>query len=284
MLPSGRAYEVCASEMEEMFMKNYFVVGHPVNHSLSPKIHALFAAQFDLKIIYETTDFEPGRFTECMAELRRESDPAGLNITVPFKLDAADYCTDVSERAKLAGAVNTISFDEDGIHGDNTDGVGFMTDVTVRFGQPLRGSRVLIAGAGGAACGLLAVLKDEGCASITVANRTIDKALAMQARFGVKAMTFADTAEGGFDVVINATSASLSGAAPAIPCSAFNQCALAYDLFYAKDATPFMRLASESGAKKVVDGLGMLVEQAAESFRIWHGLSPETDTVYSACR
>ena len=265
-------------------MQKFFVIGHPIAHSLSPRIHKMFAAQFDLEISYEPCEFEPGAFIENMSVLRREHAPLGCNVTVPFKSDAFAYCEAVTDRAREAGAVNTISFENGTVRGDNTDGVGFVRDVTGRCGEPLQGARVLVCGAGGAARGVVAALKNLGCASITVANRTPEKALALGADMGVAAMSYVDTAAGGWDVVVNATSASLSGAAPAIPNSAFKDCRLAYELAYGPEPTPFMKLAAASGAARVEDGLGMLVEQAAESFRIWLGRSPDTAPVYEAIR
>lgn len=265
-------------------MQKFFVIGHPIAHSLSPRIHKMFAAQFDLEISYEPCEFEPGAFIENMAVLRREYSPIGCNITVPFKSDAYAYCETVTERARAAGAVNTISFENGTAHGDNTDGVGFVRDITGRCKEPLQGARVLVCGAGGAARGVVATLKDLGCASITVANRTPDKALALGADMGVSAASYVDTAVGGWDIVINATSATLSGAAPAIPNSAFKDCRLAYELAYGSAPSPFMRLAADSGVARIEDGLGMLVEQAAEAFRIWLGRSPDTVPVYEALR
>lgn len=265
-------------------MNKYFVVGHPVDHSLSPAIHAMFAKEFDLDMTYEAYDIADLNFIPGMAVLLREQKPAGVNITVPFKEDAYAYCEEVTERAKVCRAVNTITFEEGRIKGDNTDGAGFVRDLMVRCGQPLKGSRILIAGAGGAARGVVAALKGMGCAKIAVANRTPARAIAMGKEMGIDAMTFVDTAEGGWDIIVNATSASLTGASPAIPNSAFKNCTLAYDLFYSKEPTPFMRLAAESGVKRIEDGLGMLIEQAAEAFKVWHGRSPETASVYAALR
>lgn len=265
-------------------MQQYFVVGHPVAHSLSPRIHKMFAAQFDLDIGYETYDIEAGSFIAGMAVLLRERKPQGINVTVPFKQDAFEYCEEVTERARACRAVNTIVFENGRTLGDNTDGVGFVRDVMTRCAQPLQGQRILVAGAGGAARGVIAALKPLGCAKIAVTNRTLNHAVALGQEMGIEAMSFVDTAAGGWDVIVNATSASLTGASPAIPNSAFKDCRLAYDLFYSQQATPFMRLARESGVKRVEDGLGMLVEQAAEAFRVWLGRSPETASVYAALR
>ena len=164
------------------------------------------------------------------------------------------------------------------------EGIGFVTDVEKRFGFPLKGARVLILGAGGAARGVLAALKDCGCAAIAVANRTPAHVTDLIKDFGVRPLLFTETAAGGFDLIVNCTSAGLSGVAPAVPNTAFKDAAMAYDLFYAAEPTPFPRLATESGRPKCVDGLGMLVEQAAEAFRLWHGKMPETESVYQSLR
>lgn len=265
-------------------MQQYFVVGHPVAHSLSPRIHKMFAAQFDLDIDYEAYDIEAGSFIPGMAVLLRERKPQGVNVTVPFKEDAYAYCEEVTDRARACRAVNTIVFEDGHAKGDNTDGVGFVRDVMTRCAQPLQGARVLVAGAGGASRGVIAALKPLGCAKIAVANRSPDRALALGQEMDVESMSFVDTACGGWDVIVNATSASLDGVSPAIPNAAFKDCRLAYDLFYSQEPTPFMRLAAESGVAHIEDGLGMLVEQAAEAFRIWLGRSPETASVYAALR
>lgn len=264
-------------------MKKFYVFGHPVEHSLSPRIHGMFGEQCHIDLDYRTYDIEPGGFIECVGRLRREENPAGANVTVPFKLDAADYCTQLTERARAARAVNTMTFDGERVYGDNTDGIGFLNDLTGRCGVAVRGKRVLIVGAGGAARGVLAVLRGEGCASIIVANRTVDRAVALAKEMGVQSAAFTDLTT-GYDVVINATSAGISNVAPAVPSTIFQRAEIAYDLFYAKDPTPFMRLAAESGCTHVEDGLGMLVEQAAESFKVWFGAKPDTRAVYAALR
>ena len=158
-------------------MDKYFVIGHPVKHSLSPEIHKMFAAQFDIEMSYETRDFEPGGFIEGMAVLRREDSPKGANVTHPFKMDAYQYCDEVTPRARKCEAVNTLIFDGNRVLGDTTDGKGFVNDVTQRCGASLTGARVLILGAGGAGRGLVAALQEEGCARIYIANRTPESAL-----------------------------------------------------------------------------------------------------------
>lgn len=263
-------------------MDRFYVIGNPINHSLSPAIHAAFARQFGIEQTYEIRRFD--RFEEDMGALRREMNPAGVNITVPFKRDAFEYCDVLTDRARAARAVNTMSFYDGMATGDNTDGVGFVADVEKRFGFALKGTRVLILGAGGAARGVLAALKDCACAAISVANRTPAHVTDLVTDFGVRPLLFTETAAGGYDLVVNCTSAGLSGVSPAVPNTAFKDAMMAYDLFYAAEPTPFMRLASESGCSKVVDGLGMLVEQAAEAFRLWHGKMPETQSVYEALR
>lgn len=265
-------------------MRRFYVIGNPVGHSLSPRMHRLFAQQFDLDISYEHCQMTPGRFIEEMAVLRREQQPFGCNVTAPFKSDAADYCDELTERARLAGAANTLSFIDGKCFGDNTDGVGFVNDIQQRCGIDLKGQRVLILGAGGATRGLLSELRSHACACVAVANRTLQKAEALGADFPIRPLSYTDTADGRYDVVINATSAAFSNAAPAVPNTAFQNACIAYDLAYGPQPSPFMRLAMESGCSRVEDGLGMLVEQGAESFRIWFGLSPQTGEVYRILR
>ncbi len=262
-------------------MKKFYVIGHPVAHSLSPKIHGMFARQFNIDIDYQPLDIEPGSFIDSVGTLRREQNPAGANVTVPFKQDAADYCTQLTERARVAGAVNTLTFNGNDVYGDNTDGAGFLRDLTGRCGIGLVGKRVLVLGAGGAARGVIAAIRSQGCARITVANRTIGRAIALADEMGVHYAAYTDLAD-EYEIVVNATSAGLSNAAPAVPNTIFKKCEIAYDLVYSKYGTPFMRLAAESGCGRVEDGLGMLVEQAAESFKVWFGCEPETSSVYKA--
>ena len=264
-------------------MKKFFLLGHPVSHSLSPRIHGMFAEQCHMQIDYRTYDIEPGGFIDYVGRLRLEENPAGANVTLPFKRDAADYCTEITERARSAGAVNTMTFSGNHVYGDNTDGAGFVNDLTGRCGVSLLGKRVLVIGAGGAARGVLAAICSQGCARITVSNRTIGAAIALADEMGVHYAAFTDLTT-GYDIVINATSAGLSNASPAVPGTIFKDCEIACDLFYAKTSTPFMRFASESGCRRVEDGLGMLIEQAAESFHIWLGARPDTKPVYAALR
>lgn len=265
-------------------MDKYFVIGHPVNQSLSPDIHKMFAAQFDLDMSYDRKDFEPGCFIEGMAVLRREDAPKGANVTHPFKMDAYRYCDEVTPRARKCEAVNTLTFDGGRVVGDNTDGRGFIVDLTRRCKATLQGARVLVLGAGGAGRGLVTALQDEGCARIYLANRTPERAVSAGQALGCSYGSFADLIGERFDIVVNATSAAFSGAAPAVPSSVFAECSLALDLTYSALPTPFMSLALESGAANVQDGLGMLVAQAAESFAVWTGRMPEIAPVYDAVR
>jgi len=210
----------------------------------------------------------------------------GANVTVPFKLDAYDMADELTERAQAAGAVNTLVFDGHRIKGDNTDGVGLVNDIVKNAGVSLAGKRILLLGAGGAARGVVLPLLHQHPATLVIANRTPEKAQELAQRFGVHGPIQASSFEAlqeKFDVVINATSASLSADLPPISPALFGTGTLAYDMMYGKDATVFMRFAQEHGAQ-VRDGLGMLVEQAAEAFHVWRGVRPDTAPVLHALR
>lgn len=206
-----------------------------------------------------------------------------MNVTVPFKLEALELADRPTERARLAGAVNTLRFDPDGAFGDNTDGIGLVRDIRDRLGFSLRGKRILILGAGGAARGVVLPLLEEGPAELAIANRSVDKAEVLKTQFTpfgeLVAGGFADFAGGGFDLVINATSASLGAQSLQLPSGLFAPGALAYDMVYGKGETVFMTDARRQGAARVADGLGMLVAQAAESFFLWRGVRPDTAPV-----
>jgi shikimate dehydrogenase len=212
----------------------------------------------------------------------------GANVTVPFKEQAFALCDRLSERAARAGAVNTLTFAGGEVAGDNTDGAGLVRDIEVNLGFPLAGRRILLLGAGGAARGALAPLLECRPAGLAIANRTADKAAALAAGFAdlaaVDAGNYADFAGRAFDVVINATSASLAGAALPLPAGLFAPDSLAYDMMYGKGETPFLALARAQGAARRADGLGMLVEQAAEAFLVWRGVRPDTAPVLAALR
>jgi shikimate dehydrogenase len=267
----------------------YCVIGNPIAHSRSPGIHAAFAAQTGQDIVYERClaplDGFAGTVRGLIAQGYR-----GANVTVPFKLEAAALATRLEERARLAGAVNTLRFEGDEIVGDNTDGPGLVADIVRNAGVALNGKRVLLLGAGGAARGVVLPILQHGPAAIVIANRTRATADELAAHFAgqaahpgqVRACGFEDIV-GAFDVVINATSASLSNAMPPVPASAFCRGTLALDMMYGKAPSPFMEFAASHGAT-ARDGLGMLVEQAAEAFAIWRGVRPQTATILEQTR
>jgi shikimate dehydrogenase len=265
----------------------YCVFGNPVAHSRSPAIHAQFAAQCGEDLTYETLLAPLDGFADAVRRFSAAGGK-GANVTVPFKEEAFRLCTRLSGRAARARAVNTLTFTDDGIAGDNTDGAGLVTDIQDNLACPLAGKRILLLGAGGAARGAVAPLLACSPAELAIANRTAAKALALAADFAdlatVAAGSAADFDGRAFDVVINATSASLSGAALALPGGLFAPGSLAYDMMYGKGETPFLVLARAQGAARVADGLGMLVEQAAEAFRVWRGVRPASRPVLAALR
>ncbi len=268
-------------------VRQFTVVGNPIEHSKSPQIHQLFAQQFDLRIDYGTTLGEVGGFNQAVQHFEA-SGGAGLNVTVPFKLDAFHLADQLTPRAEFAGAVNTLWFDGGKIHGDNTDGIGLLNDITNNIGFDLAGKRILLLGAGGAVRGILQPLLEAGPSELVIANRTEGKAIDLAQLFephgSVKASTFKALEDQQFDVVINGTAASLQGELPPLPQDCFKPEALAYDLMYAAQPTLFMKWASNAGATHCHDGLGMLVEQAAEAFFIWNQHRPSTAPVISALR
>jgi shikimate dehydrogenase len=260
----------------------YAVIGNPVTHSKSPWIHAQFARATGEDIEYGRLEAPLDGFVRAVETFRAQGGK-GLNVTLPFKQQAFRFCGGASERAAAAQAVNTLVLDRGKPWGDNTDGVGLVRDLTANLGRRLAGARVLLMGAGGAAQGVLAPLASEGPAGIVVANRTLPRAQALAARVaGVVACGFDALAGQSFDLVINATSAGLSGELPPLPQGLFQPSALAYDMVYGRD-TEFLAMARAAGAG-TSDGLGMLVEQAAESFLLWRGIRPETGAVLAALR
>lgn len=265
-------------------MKYFAVIGNPITHSKSPDIHAAFAAQFDIDLSYIKLLGNTGDFAATADNFFERG--TGANVTLPFKEDALRFADKLSEDAKLAGAVNTLSWQNGIIKGDNTDGVGLVTDIQRNHGCELAGKKVLIIGAGGAARGVILPIARQQAASITIANRTHTKALDLAKQFAEFApATAAEMAslQLTYDVVINATSASLAGVEINLPKSIFGEQTLAYDMMYAHEPTPFMQFARANGTT-VADGLGMLVEQAAKSFEIWHGVFPETRGVITDIR
>ncbi len=262
----------------------YVVIGNPIAHSKSPQIHARFAQQTGEDIAYDRLLAPVDGFDAAVREFVAAGG-RGANVTVPFKLDAFALADERSARADAAGAVNTLKFEAGRIIGDNTDGVGLVRDIVAGAGVSVAGKRVLLLGAGGAARGVILPLLAEAPVELTIANRTVAKAEELVAQFAhaaLNASRFEDLS-GTFDIVINATSASLSAELPPVPASAFAATTFAYDMMYGAQPTVFMQLAARHGAA-VRDGLGMLVEQAAEAFFVWRGVRPDTAPVYQWLR
>jgi shikimate dehydrogenase len=265
----------------------YAVIGHPVAHSRSPLVHRCFAEQTDQIMNYTRIDATPEAFAATVRTFFRERG-RGLNVTLPHKESALALASVVSDRARLAGAVNTLTLNDDGtLSGDNTDGIGLVRDLRDNLGLALRGLRILLLGAGGAARGVLADLLMEKPATVVVANRTPAKSHELARTFlklgKVKGCTYRVLRDKHFDLVVNATSASVSGLLPPLR-DELAADAVCYDMYYADHDTPFTRWAKEHGARAAYLGFGMLVEQAAESFRIWRGVSPQTRPVIALLR
>lgn len=267
----------------------YAVIGHPVDHSLSPDIHARFAAQTGEDLVYERIDAPEDGFAQAAALFFAEGG-RGLNVTIPFKAEARDWCTRATERAARAGVVNTLWPESGGgIAGDNTDGIGLVTDLTANLGVTLAGARLLLIGAGGAARGALGPLLAAAPAALVIANRTAGRAETLAADFGregpVTGCGFEALGDcAPFDVIVNASAASLGGAVPPLPDGVLRAGGTVYDMMYGDKARAFLGWGRAAHARLVVDGLGMLVEQAAESFTIWRGVRPETAPVLAALR
>ncbi|WP_269500187.1 shikimate dehydrogenase [Castellaniella sp. S9] len=265
----------------------YAVIGNPIAQSKSPILHTAFARQFGHDIHYGTLLATHETFADTVRRFVAEGGK-GMNVTAPFKLDALEFADTLSERARSAQAINTLKFEPDGVHGDNTDGVGLVGDIQDRLGVALEGRRLLVIGAGGAARGILLPLLQAGPDYLLLVNRTEHKAhdlLGERRRAGkVEAGPLAAVAGGRFDVVINATSASLTGAHLPLADSVFAPGSLAYDLVYGDGDTAFMTDARALGAARVSDGLGMLVGQAAESYRLWRGSRPDVEPVMAMLR
>jgi shikimate dehydrogenase len=265
----------------------YCVFGNPIAHSRSPAIHAAFAAASGEDLRYEARLAPIDAFAAAVAGFVADGG-RGANVTVPFKEEAYRLSGTLSPRAARAGAVNTLVFRADGIFGDNTDGAGLVQDITANLGFALSGRRILLLGAGGAARGVIAPLLAAGPASLHIANRSADKAQLLAESFAdltaVSGGSFAELAGKSFDLVINATSASLAGESLPLPAGLFAPGSLAYDMMYGKGETPFMQLARAQGAGQCADGLGMLVEQAAEAFFVWRGTRPTTAAVLADLR
>ena len=268
-------------------MDRYVVFGNPIGHSKSPMIHKLFAEQTGQSLDYSTLLAPLEDFSGCATAFFQEG--RGANVTVPFKEQAFRMADSLTERARRAGAVNTLSKLADGtLLGDNTDGAGLVRDLTVNCGISLRGKRVLLLGAGGAVRGALEPLLAERPAVLVIANRTVEKAEQLAQQFADLGPVFPsgfDWLEESVDVIINATSASLAGELPPISPSLIQAGhTFCYDMMYSKEPTAFCRWASEHGAAQSVDGLGMLVEQAAEAFLLWRGVRPDSTPVLAELR
>ncbi|GAA3547451.1 shikimate dehydrogenase [Zobellella aerophila] len=267
-------------------MDRYAVFGHPISHSQSPFIHGLFAEQTEQALSYERILAPLDDFRGSLTCFWRQGGK-GCNVTVPFKTEAFEMADELTERARLAGAVNTLQLLPDGrVLGDNTDGAGLVSDLK-RLGVELAGKRILLLGAGGAARGALSPLLAEQPAEILVANRTRTKAEQLGEQFAhlgqIQGCDFGEIT-GSFDVIINSTSASLQGEMPAIPASACRSDTQVYDMMYGKEETVFLAWARSLGVQSRFDGLGMLVGQAAESFYLWRGVLPRVTPVLSALR
>jgi len=268
----------------------YAVFGNPIAHSKSPRIHALFAQQTAQDLTYEALLAPLDGFAAAVRDFA-VAGGRGANVTVPFKEDAFRLATRLTSRAQAAGAVNTLVFGADGIVGDNTDGAGLVRDLTANLGIAIAGSRVLLLGAGGAARGTILPLLERQPLELFIANRTAEKAAALAAELTPLAPAGAARPDGGgfealagrgFDLVINATSAGLVEQSLPLPTGVFARGSLAYDMLYGRE-TPFMAQARAAGAR-IADGLGMLVEQAAEAFEVWRGVRPDTAPVLAALR
>lgn len=265
----------------------YGVMGNPINHSKSPTIHSLFAKQTNQRLEYNAIHVDNGGFSQAVGNFQAAGGK-GLNITIPFKQEAFDISDDCSERAKRAGAVNTLKFENNRIFGDNTDGTGLVNDLQKNLKLEIQHKNILLMGAGGATRGVLNPLLTNNPESLFIVNRTVDKAQALSELFNdyenVSAGSYNALENKKFDIVINATAASLQGELPALPHTILNSNAMCYDMMYSVDPTIFMIWATENHAAIVSDGLGMLVEQAAESFMIWRGIRPDTESVIKKLR
>ena len=276
--------------VDQLISGRFAVVGNPVEHSLSPRIHAAFARQGGRQIDYRAERVEVDDF-EGWVSAFFNAEGHGLNVTLPFKTRAFDMADTVSDRARLTGAANFLTANEaGGIHADNTDGKGLLIDVTANAGWILEGARILVLGAGGAVKGVIPSLLDASPAALVIANRTAERAEALVAEWAAQPIPvsgggYEQAAGAPWDVIINGTSTGLSNDMPALPSeTVLAEGCCCYDMAYGKGPTPFMRWAVEQGARDARDGLGMLVEQAAESFYLWLGEYPNTQLVIADLR
>jgi shikimate dehydrogenase len=269
-------------------MSQYAVIGNPVKHSKSPQIHSLFAQQTGRVVEYTAVTLEAGEVDAFVKDFFA-SGGAGLNVTVPYKGKAFELAASCSQAARLAQAVNTLLLDDAGrLRGANTDGFGLVRDIKVNHRVEIADRRVLILGAGGAVAGALAALVREKPALITIANRTVSKAVQLKTQFeklaNISAVGFEQLDDTGYDLVINGTSLSLEHKLPPLNQEILAPACCCYDMMYADSDTVFVSWAKANGATLALDGLGMLVEQAAAVFEIWHGVRPQTDAVITQLR
>lgn len=268
--------------------KRLAVFGHPVQHSKSPLIHKQFAKQLGHTVEYTAIDVDPGGFAQAVEQFRAGG-ALGCNVTVPFKLEAFYLAENKSERAELAEACNTLRFEKDGrTFGDNTDGAGIVHDIVRNLNIGLKGKKILLMGAGGAVRGVLGPILKQNPQQLVIVNRTVSKARDLAAAFAeqgkLEGVGYDDLRGQHFDIVINGTAASLKGELPPLPETLFARGALAYDMMYGDRPTMFMEWAQLNGAEQVVDGLGMLVEQAAESYFVWMNVRPDSRSVIASLR
>jgi shikimate dehydrogenase len=260
----------------------YLVIGNPIAQSKGPEVFAMFANQTGMSIDYTKTEANLDGFATTIDQFRAEGG-SGINVTAPFKQVAFAYATQMSENARLAGAVNAMKFDGAKVSAENFDGIGLVRDITHNLGFSIKAKRILILGAGGAARGAILPLLKQSPNSIVVADVSNEVAKNLESLFGVygpvRASSYAALIDQKFDLVINATSASLRGELPPVPASVFDMDCMAYEMAYGKGLTPFLRLAKNTGVRLLADGTGMLVEQAAEAFDWWFGIRPKTAEV-----
>ncbi len=266
----------------------YAVMGNPIAHSRSPQIHNAFAQQTGQRIVYTTIQVDPGGFEQAVGNFFANGGK-GLNVTVPFKREAWELADELAAEAQQAGAVNTLLLNTDDVLvGRNTDGIGLVRDLLHNHSGAINGKKILLIGAGGAARGVLQPLLAESPAQLTIVNRTASRAHELAADFAllgtISGVGFDELPDQSFDLIINASAASLQGEVPPLPDKCCTTTTWCYDMMYGAKPTPFVQWAQQHGAQKSLDGLGMLVEQAAESFFHWRGVRPETGSVIKAIR